>query len=82
MIRHNDFEDSEKGKLKLRRLIRQGRIMFAGNASLKIFGKLSCGSGKRMKRSNRVFFESEKDAISSGYRPCGHCMKGAISNKQ
>ncbi len=28
-----------------------------------------------MKRENRVFFSSEKEAIANGFRPCGHCMK-------
>lgn len=30
-----------------------------------------------MKKANRVFFASEEEAISIGYRPCGHCMKKA-----
>ena len=76
MIRHCDFENNEEGKLKLQKLIRQGKIVVAGNAALKIFGKLSCRSGKRMKRINRVFFKSKKEAITLGYRPCGHCMRG------
>jgi len=76
MTRHNDFENNEEGKLDLHKLIRQGKIMLAGNATLKIFGKLSCSSGKKMKRTNRVFFKSKKEAIASGYRPCGHCMRG------
>jgi methylphosphotriester-DNA--protein-cysteine methyltransferase len=28
-----------------------------------------------MKKENRIFFSSEKEAIENGYRPCGHCMK-------
>jgi len=28
-----------------------------------------------MKRENRVFFISKKEATDNGYRPCGHCMK-------
>lgn len=28
-----------------------------------------------MKRKNRVFFETEKEAIKNAFRPCGHCMK-------
>jgi len=27
-----------------------------------------------MKKENRIFFKSEKEAIDKGYRPCGHCM--------
>lgn len=51
-------------------------ITLAGNRQLKIYGTLQCRSGKRMKIENRVFFVSEKEAITHGYRPCGHCMKG------
>ncbi|MBN7813567.1 metal-binding protein [Algoriphagus sp. H41] len=50
-------------------------MAFAGNSKLRIYGKLSCTSGKRMKRENRVFFRSEKEAIENGFRPCEHCMK-------
>jgi len=42
---------------------------------LKIYGTLNCKSGKRMKMVNRIFFRLEYEAISLGYRPCGHCMK-------
>ncbi|HEY1202931.1 MAG TPA: Ada metal-binding domain-containing protein [Niastella sp.] len=41
----------------------------------KIYGTLSCASGKRMKAENRVFFQNEAEAIAAGYRPCGHCMR-------
>ncbi|SDF38344.1 Metal binding domain of Ada [Dyadobacter soli] len=62
---------------KLKHLIDSGEINLSGNRNLKIYGKLSCGSGKRMKRSNRVFFASEHDALAHAYRPCGHCMREA-----
>jgi methylphosphotriester-DNA--protein-cysteine methyltransferase len=63
--------------LELSSLIRKGRIAFGGNRPLKIYGRLNCGSGKRMKMKNRVFFTTEKEAIGEGYRACGHCMKEA-----
>lgn len=69
MIQHIEITNDE-----LRRLIRQRVISHAGNKKLKIYGLLSCSSGKRMKRENRVFFNSVADAVSHGYRPCGHCM--------
>lgn len=47
---------------------------------LKIYGTLDCGSGKRLKLENRIFFKTEADAISLGYRPCGHCMKAAYKS--
>jgi len=59
----------------LKRLIKSGKILFAGNKNLKVYGTLHCGSGKRMKIQNRVFFENEKEAITLGYRPCGNCMR-------
>ncbi len=75
MIKHTDFEDNENGKLKLRQLISEGKIVLGGNMALKIYGTLQCKSGKRMKRENRIFFSSEKEAVNSGYRPCAHCMR-------
>lgn len=55
--------------------IRRKEIYLGGNLKLKIYGKLNCKSGKRIKRENRVFFASETEAINLGFRPCGHCMK-------
>jgi DNA/RNA endonuclease YhcR with UshA esterase domain len=63
----------------LRGQIKIGKIRLAGNKKLKIYGTLHCKSGKRMKKENRVFFESEDEAIKLGYRPCGHCVR-AITN--
>lgn len=70
MIRHVDISDSE-----LHKEIRKGKIVLAGNRSLKIYGRLHCKSGKRMKEENRVFFMSEEEALEQGFRPCGHCLK-------
>lgn len=70
MIKHLEVKDSD-----LRRKIKQKEICFGGNRKLKIYGTLQCKSGKRMKRENRIFFASKKEAIKTGYRPCGHCMK-------
>jgi methylphosphotriester-DNA--protein-cysteine methyltransferase len=30
-----------------------------------------------MKKENRVFFSTEKEALENKYRPCGHCMKAS-----
>lgn len=70
MIRHSEISDKD-----LRNKIKQGEIRFGGNRKLKIYGTLSCVSGKKMKRENRVFFITEKEALQNNYRPCGHCMK-------
>ena len=70
MIRHIEISSTE-----LHQLIRQKAICFGGNRQLKIYGKLSCSSGKRLKKMNRVFFVSEEEALQSGFRPCGNCMR-------
>ncbi|MES1221735.1 MAG: Ada metal-binding domain-containing protein [Bacteroidota bacterium] len=75
MIKHGDFENNEAGRKKLHKRIRQKKILLGGNMNLKIYGTLNCNSGKRMLRKNRVFFQSEAEAITNGFRPCGHCMK-------
>ncbi len=69
MIKHNEIKIAT-----LLSKIRHAEICFAGNEKLKIYGTLKCKSGKRMKKENRVFFISEKEAIQKGFRPCGHCM--------
>ncbi len=76
MIRHTELGDTAfKRSKQLKNLIDEGRIQFASNRKLRIYGTLSCSSGKRMKTENRVFFRSEEEAINEGYRPCGHCMR-------
>ena len=70
MTRHNDIDRQE-----LRKEIKNRSIQYAGNSNLKIFGLLSCRSGKRMKNENRVFFKTETEALTAGFRPCGHCMR-------
>jgi methylphosphotriester-DNA--protein-cysteine methyltransferase len=55
-------------------------MKLAGNRKLRIYGLLSCTSGKRMKQENRVFFASEEQAKQSGFRPCGHCMREKYLN--
>jgi Adenosine deaminase len=70
MIKH----DAISPQVLLRK-IKKKEIVLAGNKKLKIYGTLACSSGKRMKKENRVFFSGEEEAIKSGYRPCGNCMK-------
>ena len=62
-------------KNNFRALIVTGVIVLAGNKKLKIYGSLECLSGKRMKKKNRVFFNSEREAVDEGFRPCGHCLR-------
>lgn len=72
MIQHSQIPTES-----LRSKIHHREIRFGGNKKLKIYGLLSCRSGKRMNIGNRVFFTDEKEALENGYRPCGHCMKEA-----
>lgn len=65
---------------KLAELKASGDIQFGGNKKLKIYGLLSCSSGKRMKAINRVFFKSTTEAVNLGYRPCAHCLPVAYKN--
>jgi len=70
MIKHLDITNEG-----LRAKIKSKTILIGGNISLKIYGKLNCSSGKRMKRKNRIFFDSEEEALMNKFRPCGRCMK-------
>jgi methylphosphotriester-DNA--protein-cysteine methyltransferase len=65
---------------KLYTILKQGKYIkssipgeYAGWAPGKIFGRLDCKSGMRMKKENRVFFHTLKEAILEGYRPCKNC---------
>jgi hypothetical protein len=71
------LKHSEINNIRLRSKIRRKLICLGGNIKLKIYGTLHCKSGKRMIVDNRVFFQSEKEAIEMDFRPCGHCMKTA-----
>jgi len=75
MINHTDLGKTYFDQLRvLQKLIVKKQITLGGNRKLKIYGKIYCGSGKRMKPANRVFFTDEQEALNTGYRPCGHCM--------
>ncbi|MEO1050290.1 MAG: Ada metal-binding domain-containing protein [Bacteroidota bacterium] len=75
MIKHVDIRPDW-----LRAAIHKKEIIYAGNQRLKIYGHLSCNSGKRMLQGNRVFFGSEEEALQAGFRPCGHCMRESYQN--
>jgi hypothetical protein len=51
---------------QIKNLILTGKILFGGNTRLKIYGTLSCASGKRMKKQHRVFFSNEGEAKRLG----------------
>lgn len=76
MINHLDIGKTvEERKKAIGILIRNGDVTLGGYKKAKIYGLLTCSSGKRMKVENRVFFKDEAEALGKGYRPCGHCMK-------
>jgi methylphosphotriester-DNA--protein-cysteine methyltransferase len=75
VIKHIDYTAVE-----VRAKIRHGLICWGGNKNLKIYGRLGCKAGKRLKIQNRVFFTSQNQAINEGYRPCGFCMKLEYNN--
>ena len=75
MIKHLELGDiAFTRSRRLKQLLDNHQVQFGGNARLKIYGTMNCGSGKRMKPESRIFFTSEAEAVSLGYRPCGHCM--------
>lgn len=73
MIHHATLGIGFAASRRLKKLVDQGKAQLAGNKKLRIYGTLDCYSGKRMKKENRVFFNSEKEAIENGYRCCKHC---------
>lgn len=75
MIQHIELGDTDFARKRaLLTLIAKGEIALGGYIKGKIYGTISCRSGKRMKPENRIFFTDEQEAISAGYRPCAHCM--------
>ena len=76
MIPHSNLGYTAYKRAKnLKLLLNDGSVAMAGNSKLKIYGTLSCSSGKRMKVANRVFFKNTEEAVALGYRPCGHCIR-------
>ncbi|WP_158799666.1 Ada metal-binding domain-containing protein [Pedobacter sp. L105] len=67
-------KDEAERKKNVGSLIRSGAIALGGYKKAKIYGLLSCSSGKRMKIENRIFFKNEAEALKLAYRPCGNCL--------
>lgn len=68
------IEHTSVSRGRLRGLIRRRTLRLAGHSGHRIYGRLSCRAGMRMKRENRVFFIDEAEARAAEYRPCGNCM--------
>ena len=81
MINHIDLgANAAEREKNIGRLIRNRSITLGGYKKARIYGLLTCSSGKRMHVENRVFFKDEAEALKNGYRPCGHCMKKEYLN--
>ncbi len=48
-------------------------VSLCGNKNSKVFHKLSCSSVKNMKEENKQYFETEKEFLNNGYKPCKMC---------
>ncbi|HEX6889119.1 MAG TPA: Ada metal-binding domain-containing protein [Chryseolinea sp.] len=68
------IEHKKLSAVEVRSLIHGHKIAYAGNIPAKIYGTLTCSSGKRMKKENRIFFVDRNEAILAGFRPCGKCL--------
>ena len=76
MYHHIDLgTDISARKKKVNALIHAGAITLGGYKKAKIYGLLTCSSGRRMKVENRVFFKDEEEALAHRYRPCGNCLQ-------
>ncbi len=76
MILHKDLGEVPFARSRrLWKKIQSREIALGGNKRLKIYGRLDCRAGRRMKVGNRVFFENETEAIALTYRPCAVCMR-------
>jgi micrococcal nuclease len=54
--------------------------IYIGNTKSKRFHLPACPFGKRLKRRNRIEFNSKWDAFWEGYAPCKRCLPvGAAS---
>lgn len=53
---HKELNHQELSDKQLYRLLKNNEICWAGNRRLKIYGTLSCASGKRMKKKTECFF--------------------------
>ncbi|MBD2703295.1 metal-binding protein [Spirosoma sp. BT702] len=78
MIRHTDLGLTPYAQLRtLVKLVRSEAVTLGGHRPGKIYGRLDCRIGKRMKPENRVFFRDVAEALSAGYRPCAVCLPEA-----
>ena len=59
-----------------------------GHRRSRIYGRLDCPTALRAIArggpypTHRVFFASEADAVSAGYRPCARCMPAEYAGRR
>lgn len=46
---------------------------YVGNLNSYKFHYQSCRMAKKMKQSNRIYFDSRQEAVNRGMKPCGVC---------
>lgn len=78
-VRPDLYNHAELTDDQVRAMLKCGDIKFAGHKGYKVWGLLTCATGKKMKRENRVFFTSQEAAEKNGYRPCGSCQRAAFN---
>lgn len=75
MIRHLTLGATPTARLRaLAGLVRSGAVTLGGNRPGRIYGRIDCRAGKRMKVDNRVFFRDAAEAEARGFRPCAVCL--------
>lgn len=75
MIRQTDLGPTRFAQLRaLAGLVTKSVVTLGGNQPGKIYGRLDCRAGKRMKPANRVFFRDVTEAEAAGFRPCAICL--------
>lgn len=75
MIYHTALGPTPFARLRaLVRLVQSGCVTLGGNGPGRIYGRLDCRAGKRMKALNRVFFRDEAEAVAQEFRPCAMCL--------
>ena len=56
--------------------------LYAGIVTMGIFGTLTCKSGMRALKKNRIFFHFWRDAVLAGMRPCKLCKPEKLGREE
>jgi methylphosphotriester-DNA--protein-cysteine methyltransferase len=52
--------------------------MYVASKRYKIVCEDSCYHVRNIKESNKILYQTLKDAIADGCRPCKHCLGGTV----